>query len=335
MYFAILSPCLFCIYLDSLLQDLRNSGLGCQIGNLYFGALGYADDVILMSPSRTSLQLMLNICQKFADEHSMVFSTDPDPSKSKTKCMLFTKDKNLKVPKLTLNGENLPWVPKAKHLGNNLTVEVSKNKLGMDTSKDLLQKRAIFFHKVHELKQAYGGYSPKIVCEIIKIFGTSFYGSPLWSLNSEEHLKLNRSWNTVVKIVYDLPFQTHTRFIESLTEFPHLQSMLHGRYIGFSENLKNSKKSEIKLLYSLCINNKQSNTGQNLSFLMNTYNINEINELFAEKFSIKNSRVYPLEESENWKPKLIEELSLVKKGLLDNGLEDEVNEDMLNDICTN
>merc|ERR1719319_846722 len=103
--------------------------------------------------------------------------------------------------------------------------------------------------------------------------------------------------------------------------------MLHGRYIGFSENLKNSKKSEIKLLYSLCINNKQSNTGQNLSFLMNTYNINELNDLFPEKFSIKNSRVYPLEESEKWKPKLIEELSLVKKGLLDNGLEDEVNED--------
>ena len=332
---AILSPCLFCIYLDTLLKDLRKSGLGCHIGDFYFGALGYADDVILMSPSRTSLQLMLNICQKFAEKHSMVFSTDPHPSKSKTKCMLFSKDKNLTVPKMTLNGEKLPWVPKAKHLGNNLTVEVSKNKLGIDTSADLLQKRAIFFHKVHELKQAYGGYSPKLVCEIIKIFGTSFYGSPLWSLKSDEHLKLNRAWNTVVKIVFDLPFQTHTRFIESLIEFPHLQSMLHGRYIGFTENLKNSKKSEIKVLFNYCMKNKQSNTGQNISYLMNAYKISELDDLFSEKFSIKNARVYPLDESESWKPKLIEELSLVKMGLLDNGFEDELVDDILTDICIN
>ena len=77
---------------------------------------------------------------------------------------------------------------------------------GMNTSADLLQKRAIFYQKIHELKQAFGFYMPSIICEIIKIYGTSFYGSPLWSLVSEEHLKLNRSWITVVKIVWDLPF---------------------------------------------------------------------------------------------------------------------------------
>ena len=243
---AILSPCLFCLYLDPLLKNLRNSGLGCQIGNLYFGALGYADDVILLSPSRESLQLMLNICQKFADKHSMLFSTDPDPNKSKTKCMIFTKKKNLQVPKMILNGEKLPWVEKAKHLGNNLTVKLSRN--SMDTAPDLLQKRAIFFHKVHELKQAYGFHDPRLVCELIRIFGTSFYGSPLWSLNSEDHLKLNRSWNTTVKMIFDLPFETHKRFVESLTPVPHLQSTLHGRYVGFLENLNVSKKPEIKLL---------------------------------------------------------------------------------------
>ena len=67
----------------------------------------------------------------------------------------------------------------------------------MNNSSDLLQKRAIFFKKFHELKQAYGQYSPELVCETIRIFGTAFYGSPLWSLDSEEHLKLNRSWNTM------------------------------------------------------------------------------------------------------------------------------------------
>ena len=161
---AILSPCLFCLYLDSLLMNLRNSGFGCQIGGIYLGAFGYADDVILMSPSRESLQLMLNICQEFADKHSMLFSTDPVPSKSKTKCMHFTMTNKKTVPKLKLNGEFLPWVDSAKHLGNSLTTKVCFNGSGMDTTSDLLQKRAIFYQKVHELKQAYSFYEPSTVC---------------------------------------------------------------------------------------------------------------------------------------------------------------------------
>ena len=180
-----------------------------------------------------------------------------------------------------------------------------------------------------------GVYCPKLVCKTIRIFGTAFYGSPLWSLNSEEHCKLNRSWNTMVKIVYDLPYETHKRFVEDLTDFPHLQSMLHGRYVGFVENLKNSKKSEINMLFNLCSSNILTNTGNNLSYLMNTYNVGSLNELFSEKHKIKENRVYNLEQGEEWKPIMIKELTLVKRGLLDNGLEAKVNEALLRDICIN
>ena len=139
----------------------------------------------------------------------------------------------------------------------------------------------------------------------------------------------------MVKIVFDLPYETHKRFIEYITDIPHLQSMLHGRYVGFIENLKLSKKSPIKMLYQNCSQNKQSNTGRNISFLLNNYSLNSVDELFSEKHSIKNSKVYSLKEDKKWKPILIKELSLVKKELLDNGLESEVNEHMLEDLCIN
>ena len=109
---------------------------------------------------------MLNICQDFAKDHSMQFSTDPDPKKSKTKCLHFTLQERTVNP-LKLNGDDLPWVKKALHLGNTLTTDISKTLLQMNTSSDLLQKRAIFFKNVHELKQAYGFYEPKIICEIM------------------------------------------------------------------------------------------------------------------------------------------------------------------------
>jgi len=44
---SILSPVLFCIYIDNLLVALSKAGVGCCIGNNFFGALAYADDIVL------------------------------------------------------------------------------------------------------------------------------------------------------------------------------------------------------------------------------------------------------------------------------------------------
>ena len=148
--------------------------------------------------------------------------------------------------------------------------------------------------QVHELKQAYGFYNPRLVCEVIRIFACSFYGSPLWSLSSEEHMKLCRSWNTVIKMVWDLPFATHKRFLESLYEVPHLQSMLHGRYIGFLDNLSATSKPHLQALYSMCIKDQSCNTGQNISHLLKTYELSDLNSMIKEKHVIKNKRLHPL-----------------------------------------
>ena len=48
---GVLSPILFTVYIDELLLKLRSSGFGCYIYDTFVGALGYADDVTLMSPS--------------------------------------------------------------------------------------------------------------------------------------------------------------------------------------------------------------------------------------------------------------------------------------------
>ena len=60
-----------------------------------------------------------------------------------------------------------------------------------------------------------------------------------------------------------------------------------------------------------------------------------IDELFSEKHKVKENRVYNLEQVDEWKANMIKELTLVKRGLLDNGLEAKVNEALLRDICIN
>ena len=47
---SILSPHLFAVYLDGLLIDLSESGVGCHWGCSFAGAFGYADDIVLLAP---------------------------------------------------------------------------------------------------------------------------------------------------------------------------------------------------------------------------------------------------------------------------------------------
>ena len=56
---AVSSPVLFCIYIDKIIKLLRCSTIGCQIQGVYMGIWVYADDIILLSPSRTGLQEMV------------------------------------------------------------------------------------------------------------------------------------------------------------------------------------------------------------------------------------------------------------------------------------
>ena len=96
---SVLSPTLFAVYLDDLLVKLRGLGLGCHIGGWWYGAACFADDLFLLAPSRTAAVIMLKTCERYAQEHNLEFSTDADPSKSKSKCIYFTgKLKNATEP---------------------------------------------------------------------------------------------------------------------------------------------------------------------------------------------------------------------------------------------
>ena len=143
---SVLSPVLFSVYLDDLLKQLRGLQLGCHIGGYWFGGCGYADDLILLAPNREVLQRMLLVCQNYAGEHNLVFSTDPVPAKSKTKCVYFCgRPGNVRYPDpVQLDGKDLPWVESADHLGHTLHQMTNMQK-------DCQRARAKFIDKTVQL----------------------------------------------------------------------------------------------------------------------------------------------------------------------------------------
>jgi len=49
---AVLNPILYCMYVDDLLLILSKAGVSCFIGLHFVGALAYADDLVLLAPTR-------------------------------------------------------------------------------------------------------------------------------------------------------------------------------------------------------------------------------------------------------------------------------------------
>jgi len=62
---GVLSPYFFPVYIDSVVEKIIKSNLGCytKVG-ICMIILLYADDILLIAPSVTSLQQLVNICEQ-------------------------------------------------------------------------------------------------------------------------------------------------------------------------------------------------------------------------------------------------------------------------------
>ena len=77
-----LSPLLHNVYTDDLNHHLQATGVGCYVGGAWVNSLSYADDMVVLAPTVTALQILLEACRAYAAPHDIVYNT------TKTVCML-------------------------------------------------------------------------------------------------------------------------------------------------------------------------------------------------------------------------------------------------------
>jgi len=106
-----LSPLLFNIYVDELINILESSGHGICVGQQFLGCILYADDILLMSASVVSLQKMVDICFCYGQEFDIVFNA------KKSVSVVFGKDCKYTIENLMLGEGEIPWVQSFKNLG--------------------------------------------------------------------------------------------------------------------------------------------------------------------------------------------------------------------------
>ena len=258
-----MSPTLFSVYLDDLLGELRALGMGCHMGGAWVGAAGYADDLILLAPSRTAMQKMLLVCEQYAADHNLQFSTDPEPSKSKSKCLYMCGQLEADYPKpVKLCGQDLPWVKHATHLGHELH-QVCNMEF------DANMKRGEFIENSVQIRETFHFANPEEVLSAVQVYASHWYGAMLWDLYGDKVGQLCRAWSTCVKLAWDLPRSTHTFLVEGLLarNFFTVKQQLVGRFVNFFRELQKSKSLEVRIVSSMVGRCVRSTTGKNLALI--------------------------------------------------------------------
>ena len=261
---SVLSPALFAVYLDGLLQQLRELGVGCHLGGWWYGAACFADDLFLLAPSRTAAVMMLETCEQYALQHNLQFSSDPNPAKSKSKCIYFTgKLRNVSEPDpLCLFGEELPWVDSAEHLGHTLHKDCT-----MDM--DARIKRANYIDKTCDIRNTFKFAHPDQIVKAGQLYCSDAYGFMLYDLSSQASQSFLKCWNTFVKLAWDVPLDTYTYLVENslANKFVPLRKQICSRYVNFLSKLSSSSSKEVRHLAKIVSRDAQSTVYRNIQYI--------------------------------------------------------------------
>jgi len=106
---GVLSPYLFALYIDDLIDSLRLSEYGLYVSQLFIGCLLYADDIVLLSPSCFGLRHLVSICEHFGRYWDIKFNH--------LKSQLTTFGGSNPNVNINMNSSTIPWVNKVKYLG--------------------------------------------------------------------------------------------------------------------------------------------------------------------------------------------------------------------------
>ena len=74
---GVLSPTLFGIYIENLLEKLQDTNAGCYVGPYFVGSLAYADDLVLLSPTKAGLNKLMLTCEKLSRDYKVQYNRLP------------------------------------------------------------------------------------------------------------------------------------------------------------------------------------------------------------------------------------------------------------------
>ena len=188
---GVLSPKLFNIYIEGLSEKLVALRIGCQMNNQFINHLNYADDAVLLAPTPSALQLLINVCDDFAKQNDMLYNV------KKSLCSAFIPKLygKLHIPSVFLGTTPLKWVSQYKYLGS--IIDCTSN-----DDADICRQIQAIYARGNILIRNFRKCSEDVKVELFKSYCTNMYGSHLWnSYSVAMYRRINVAYNNIFRIL--------------------------------------------------------------------------------------------------------------------------------------
>ena len=202
-------------------ERLRDSGLGCHLLSIFMACIMYADDLCLLSPTRSAMQKLITICVEYCDEFCLSFNV------KKSKTLVFGKTNTNLITPLTLSGDTIEIVSSWKYLG---CMIVSGSKLSFSIASDLSSfycsaNTILRSHLLqNEMVQMNFLYSQCVPCLT--------YCADVKELSTGDMHKCNVALNDSIRLIYSYNRWESTRFLRKELRFPNIIEIFHSQKQG-------------------------------------------------------------------------------------------------------
>ena len=214
---GVLSPVLFTLYIDALLNDLKDLGVGCHWDGTFVGAMYYADDIILLAPCPSALCIMLKACESFSISHRIRFNA------SKTQLIRFSLSPSVNCQaRIFFCNELLKFCNVVCHLGHFLSFSLSDEVDIVYRTRDFLKKANLLFFNFKYC-------TPAVLTFLLRSYCLSLYGCSLWRLNSSSMSRIEVAFNKVLRRIWYLPCNLHTRIVHCTARLYSMYNFVYSR----------------------------------------------------------------------------------------------------------
>ena len=317
---AVLSAPLFALYIDDLLHQLTTSKQGCHIGNICANAFGYADDIVILSPSCKALRCLIEICEKYANEHMIKFNPD--------KCTLLVfSDPNSsgKDISIYISGCKIKNVKSEKHLGH--TFQNSENVIDFSSvTRDIKVRTNVIINQFRPVS-----WEAKVKLFLSQC--SSLYGCHLWNLDDNKVKELIVAWNVSCRKILGVNKQTRTYLLGPLMKSMSVENIIMQRMSSFFLNGINHTNKVVNTFFKNVLVSNSSVMYRNINTILSKLNIKYKDFLLLNKNSIK-KEFRRFNNQPDWRSRMIEELLNIRENQIECDLnQTEVNE-ILHYVCT-
>ena len=202
---------------------------------------------------------MIEICEKYAIGHDISFNG------KKSQLLVFGDSSSYEI-NVTVNGEPVPVLDKALHLGNLISTSSTFECLDYGITK--------FNSSFNYFMSTFGKCQKFVKNRLFTQYCMSLYGSQLWPLWDKNNLNnICVKWRNALRRMWNLPSNTHCDLLPLISSQTPIDIQLNCRFLKFYKSCIKSDNDLVSYLARKMTSAHRSTMSKNLKEIMYDLNL--------------------------------------------------------------